>query len=507
MRIIKHLVIAMVVNILPVLVFAQQKTYNITAYGAKPSLRLNNGKSIQKAIDDAASHGGGMVLVPAGTYITGPLVLKTGVELHLDDDALLMGSTNRMDYPKDKMAVISAVSQQNIAITGNGIIDGQGRELVENVFVLLRQGIIKDKEWLLKRPTESNRPGVLHFYDCTNVKVTGVTIKNAACWVQNYKKCSQVVINHIRVISTAYWNNDGIDIVDSKDVRITNCFVNAADDGICLKSEERSGRCENIYVENCTVRSSASAFKLGTGSLGTFKNITVKNLTVYDTYRSAVALETVDGADMENINVSNVQAKNTGNAILIRLGHRNSDDKYSTIKHVYIGNVKAEIPSAKPDIGYPVEGPPPKVPPHNLLPASITGIPGHAIEDVILENIEITYGGGANKEKAYISTDLLSTVPEQIPNYPEFTMFGELPAWGLYVRHAKGIKLKNVTLKLLENDFRPSMVFDDVNGLDVQGLNLPNAKVLPTVILNKVTSPSLKSINLPGENQNAVKTQ
>ena len=506
MRSSNRLLLVCTILLLPAITFAQKKIFNIIAYGAKPSLNINNGPSIQKAIDAAAIKGG-KVIIPAGVFVTGPLVLKSNVELHLNDNALLLGSTQRLDYSKGKMAVVSARSQKNIAVTGNGIIDGQGRELVENVLMLLRKGTIQDKEWLLKRPTESNRPGIFYFYDCTNINISGVTVKNAACWVQNYKNCRQVTIDRIKVQSTAYWNNDGIDIVDSKDVKITNCFVNAADDGICLKSESKDGRCENVYVDNCTVRSSASAFKLGTGSLGAFKNITVRNLTVYDTYRSAIALETVDGADLENIDIRNVQAKNTGNALLIRLGHRNTDDKYSTLKHVYIANVKAEIPTGKPDVGYPIEGPLPKVPPHNLLPASITGIPGHAVMDVTLENIEITYGGGASKEKAYISTDSLSKVPEQIPNYPEFTMFGELPAWGLYVRHAEGIKLKNVTLKLANDDFRPAMVFDDVKGLAIQTLNLPNAKVSPAIILNRVTGSAITALKAPGNDKGAVKMQ
>ena len=176
----------------------------------------------------------------------------------------------------------------------------------------------------------------------------------------------------------------------------------ADDDGICLKSEDRNRRCENIYIANCTVRSSASAVKFGTASWGGFKNITVRDITVYDTYRSAIALEVVDGGVMEDIDIRNIKATNTGNAVFIRLGHRNKDAVISKLRRVHIANVKATIPKGKPDKGYPMEGPLLRYP-HNVFPASVTGLPGHPVEDVVLDNIDIQYEGGASKDSAYVS--------------------------------------------------------------------------------------------------------
>ncbi len=470
---------------------SQQKTYDITNYGAKFDLRFNNMTSIQKAIDAAAAAGGGKVLIPAGVFITGSLILKTGVELHLDDNAILMGSNKRLDYPNNRLAVISATGQQHIAITGNGIIDGNGRELVENSLKLLREGIIKDSEYLVKRP-KGNRTSIFSFSNCSNIVIKDITLKNSAAWVQNYTACSNLVIDHITVESTAYWNNDGVDLVDCKNVKLMNSFINSADDGICLKSDERNAMCENILVTDCTVRSSASAFKFGTGSVGGFKDITVRNLQVYDTFRSAIALESADGAIIDNIDIRNVIAKNTGNAIFIRLGHRNKDDRYGSINHVYIANVKADIPYGKPDIGYPVEGPPAKTGTHNLLPAIIVGIPGHSVRSVTLENIEISYGGKANKDQAYISTDSLGKVPENITGYPEFSMFGELPAYGLYVRHAVNIIMKNVKINLGDSDFRPAIIFDDVKSIAINGLKLPANTTLPSLVFNRVDNSFVK---------------
>lgn len=469
-----------------VAVFAQ-KEYDITNFGAKPGLTYNNALSIQKAIDLASASGGGIVIVPEGNFLTGPVLLKNNVELHLKKDAILWGSTQRMDYAPGKMAIISAFGQHHIRISGKGIIDGQGRDLVENALSLLRAEKIQDEEWLIKRPTELNRANLIYFKNCNDIKVTGITLKNSASWVQNYKECENVVIDSMTVHSNCYWNNDGIDIVDSKKVSITNSYFNAADDAICLKSEISDGSCEDIRVENCTLRSSANGFKLGTGSVGGFRNIKVRNLTVFDTYRSAIALETVDGAYLENIDIDGVKGKNTGNAIFIRLGHRNKDDRFSTIKNVNIRNVKVEVPSGKPDIGYPMEGPVPKVAPHNLVPASVTGLPGHEVESVILENIEIIYGGGASKDRAYVSLDELDKVTENEAGYPEFTMFAELPSWGLYTRHAKNMTISNFKLSLKEADFRPAFIFDDVKKLSLDHIEVPDNGAVPAIVVKNVT--------------------
>ena len=306
--------------------------------------------------------------------------------------------------------------------------------------------------------------------------------------------------------STTYWNNDGIDLTDCKDVRLTNSFINAADDGICLKSEDRNRRCENIYVANCTVRSSASAIKFGTASFGGFKKITIRDITVYDTYRSAIALECVDGGVMEDIDIRNIKATNTGNALFIRLGHRNKDSVTGQLKHVYIGNLTAAIPAGKPDKGYQTEGPEVRYP-HNVFPASVTGLPGHPVEDVVLDNIKITYEGGASKDTAYVGLDALSGITENVSGYPEFSMFGELPAWGLYARHANGLQLKNIQLSFKQPDFRTACVFDDVNNLKLDDLRIPSYATLPVLLLNHVPSPSMNKLQLPVDAGKAIRIQ
>jgi polygalacturonase len=487
--------------------FGQKKEYLITSYGASGDGITNNASFIQKAIDKATASGGGKVVIPAGKFLSGIIQLKSGVELHLNAGAVLLASAKRSDYGAEKAyPFISATNQQNISITGKGTIDGQARELMKDVFKMLNEGTLQDEEWKVKRPGEKNRPLLLVMKGCKNVRVTKVTLKDAANWVQRFDNCTNLTIDSITVESVAYWNNDGIDIVDSKNVKITNSKINASDDGICLKSEDPESRCENVYVANCRIRSSASAFKLGTGSAGGFRKIKVRDLYVYDTYRSAIALECVDGGVLEDIDIRNVTARNTGNALFIRLGHRHNAKKPGQLHKVYIANVHVEVPLQKPDKGYETEGPPVKEQPQNKAPSSITGLPGEYVDDVTLENIEIVFAGGARKEVAFLSLDSLK-VPERPAQYPEFTMFGELPAWGFYVRHASNIKMKNIRLIYMEEDYRPAFVFDDCAQVKMNDVTINSGKELPFILLHNVNYSTLKNIVLPSADKKGIRYQ
>ncbi len=512
--------------------FCQIKSYNIIDFGAKADGVTNNSTAIQKAIDKASSNGGGKVVIPPGNFASGVIIMKSDVELHLEAGARLLGSVNIGDYDRSiALALIVAKEQKNIAVTGPGVIDGQAGEFVKTLFSLLNDGTITDPDWKTKRPNESNRPKIIEFNKCDHVKVSGIKLMNPAGWTQNYNKCTNVIIDGIKVQSTAYWNNDGIDISDSKYVKVTNCEINAADDGICLKSEDPADFCDSIYIGNCKIRSSASAFKIGTASHGGFKNIIVRDLTIYDTYRSALAVECVDGGFIENVDIRKIYAKNTGNAIFIRLGHRNAEGEVGYLKGIHIENVKAEIPLRKPDLGYPFEGPPDylrfrtkspdeikrpdlgypytKLPkwPYNLIPSSITGIPGYRVEDITLENIEIYFEGAADKNLAEIKLDSLDQVQEYESRYPEFSMFGELPAWGFYVRHASDIKMKNVTLRYKEFDFRPALIFDDVKNIDLEDVDIKTGEELPIILFNNSEEILTKNLKLPIESNEAVKFQ
>ena len=194
------------------------KDYNILDYGAVPDGFALNTIAIQKAIDQAHADGGGRVLIPAGRFLSGSIVMKSGVEIHLVKNAVLLGSTRVKDYINLNRwkALVLADGQNNIAITGKGTLDGQGRQLALSIDSLFYVGQIDSTEYTFpeRRPREFLRPQIIEFVKCKNIKVTGVTIKNSASWVQTYELCENIIIDQIKVISDAYWNNDGIDIGD-----------------------------------------------------------------------------------------------------------------------------------------------------------------------------------------------------------------------------------------------------------------------------------------------------
>jgi len=483
-----------------------QKEFLITDYGSKADGKTVNTIAIQKAIDAAFKNKGGRVVFPKGRFLSGSIVLKSNVTLYFEEESVLLGSTNPKDYfnmafdgrpdsPKkddnSQMALILAHKANNIALKGKGTIDGQGLKLALNIDSLHHAGVAVDPKYSLRRnrPNETMRPKLFRFSQCNKVVVEELKAGEASCWGLSFELCSNLTLDNLKIVNRSYWNNDGIDITDCKNVKVTNCDINAADDGICLKSYYPGYSNDSVYIANCTIKSSASAIKFGTASFGGFKNVTIKDIKVHDTFRSAIAIESVDGAVIENIDVSNIEAENTGNAIFIRLGNR-SGDRPGSIKNISIKNIKVQVPFGRPDSNYDLRGPEVDFF-HNPFPSSIVGLEGYVVENVTLENIEINYPGRASKGMAYIPINRLNQVPEAAKEYPEFSMFGELPAYGFYVRHANGITMKNIKLTLADTDFRPAFVFDDVQNLKMDIIDFPK-KNEKQLVLKDVVSTTLE---------------
>ena len=442
---------------------------------------------LQQAIDHIAKNGKGTLVLTSGTYLSGSIFLKSGVTLKLEKGAILLGSANPYDYKlvdvgvsgddtrhdNACMALVMAQNAQHIAIENEGVIDGNGLQLALNADSLHHTGELVDAHYNVRRqrPSELVRPKLFFFTGCDDVCINGGEYRSSANWGLSFDLCSHMVLTGLKVHNRAYWNNDGIDITDCQHVRITGCNINSADDGICLKSYHTESANQDIVIDNCNIISSASAVKFGTASWGGFKNIEIGNIRVKDTFRSAIAIESVDGAMIDSVYVHDIHAENTGNAIFVRLGQRAGKQKGS-IDHVVIRNLYCQVPFGKPDEAYDLRGPGIDAI-HNPIPSSITGIPTNLIGSVTLENITIQYPGRATKGHAYIPLWRVKDVPEQITKYPEYSMFGELPAYGFYLRHAKNITMKNVKLLLEESDYRPAIVADDVESLVAEELK-PN---------------------------------
>jgi polygalacturonase len=474
------------------------KDYLVSDFGARADGITLNTCTIQKAIDFIHENGGGRLIFEAGNYLTGSIYLKSNVILQLNYGATLLGSTNPWDYIKDKkigwMSMIFAVNQENIGIAGKGTINGRGFITANNMVAYIHRGIYTDP-LKLDRPNETNRPQNIYFRECKNVTVTGITLRDPASWNQTYDQCKKLYVADIYVDSKSYWNNDGIDVVDCDSVEIRNCYFDAADDVICFKSHDARSICQNVIVDNCVGRSSANGLKFGTVSRGGFRNFKVTNLTIFDTFRSAITFAAVDGGEIENIVVDGVRAINTGNVIYLRIGDRWSQGKKPFMKDIYISNVYAEVPYGKPDAGYNYEGPVEDLP-RNISPASIVGLPDYKIQNVKLKNIEIVYPGAGNPlyAKRGLTPAELDSIPEMRTAYPEFSQFKELPAWGFYLRHVEGIEFENVTLTALKKDYRPAIVMDGVTGATCSEMkfNEPESEGK-----NQIFQYKCKNVNIP----------
>jgi polygalacturonase len=432
----------------------EARVFDVHSYGAVGDGVAADTKALQGAVDACHAVGGGVVLLTAGTYRIGTVWLKSNVELRLVEGAELLGSLSLADYSKDNQGAIEgpafdecllyAENAENIRITGDGSVNGRGSE--KNFPIKLEGGSLGD------------RPMLIRFVDCQNIVFSGVTLKDAASWCTHLVSCEDIVIRGVKIDSHVNRNNDGLDLDGCKNVLIENCNIRSGDDSICPKSTT-TRICENIVVKNCRVQSNTSAFKCGTSSRGGFKNITVSNCDFSDTRMGAIKLLAVDGGIMEDITIENIVMNNVEGPIFIRLANRGRTYHKPTeqiqgkdvepegaavgsCRNIRIRNIKATVTS---DI-------------QKRCGIMISGIPGHCIENVVLENIEVSYPGGGTAE------DAAREVPEDIARYPEQFFFGVLPSWGAYIRHARHVEFRNVKMSVRSPDAREKFVLVDVEG-------------------------------------------
>lgn len=466
----------------------QTGIYNIVDFGSVGDGKTLNTKTIQSAIDVCHKAGGGTIYFPAGRFLSGTLYIKSNITLLLDAGAVLLGSTNLDDYPQTipdyrsnsdnytERSLIYAEKAENIAIAGKGILDGQGE--------------LFTKEQLPFK----NRPYMLRIIECKNITIRDVTLQNSPMWVQHYLACENVVIDGITVKSRrANQNNDGIDIDCCDKVRISNCFIDSEDDAICLKATSNRP-CKNVTVTNCVITSHCCAFKCGTESNGGFQDITVTNCTIYDTRNSGIALELVDGGEFNRISISNITMTNVNNPIFIRLGNR-ARPWLAKSQHASSSNVEFGQGLEKPGMGsmqniiisniqatgaglFNERDP---LPIHReshdpRIGCTITGLPGYSVKNVTLENIRITFAGGGTIE------DYKREIPENPEDTPTYQMLGITPAYGFYFRHVQNIRFRNIDLAFEKNDYRPAVVFDDVQDLTISDLSAQVSKNTPALI-------------------------
>ena len=309
-----------------------------------------------------------------------------------------------------------------------------------------------------------HRPCLIWFDECTNVRVQGVTFTSSGFWTETYTMCRNVHVDGITVTDSTFDNNDGCNIIDCENAIVENCDINALDDGICLKAYTPTG-CKNVIIRNNRVRSLCNGIKAGTDSSGGgFQNILIEHNTIWDTGIAGIALELVDGGLMQNVVVRDIQMDVVETPIFIKLGDRNrpmyvdgEEKKTHTgvLRDVHISGIRATVDNAK-------EFNEAERRKHNYHPyaSSITGIPGHYVERIYIDDVDIEILGGFPPQTEEAAG---REVPENSRRYPENRMFGALPAYGFYIRHAKDVRMTNVRVAIRQKDARRAFVLDDVH--------------------------------------------
>jgi len=446
---------------------------NIEKYGAIANGLTLNTKAIQNAIDECNRTGGGKVIFPAGKYLSGTIALKNNVTLLLQKDAILLGSTNVKDYQNlDPFteglgigvgwALIAAIDVKNIGIEGEGIIDGQGAKVKAEQ--ILTDNRPESQRW-------GRRPFLLRVVRCDGVTINGITLHYSAAWTSHYFQTRHLTIKNIKIVSVGVAHNDGIDIDGCQDVSITKSDIESGDDGLCFKTTSSKMPCSNIVVSGLRIKSNQGAIKMGTESMAAFENIKISDCYIYNTTNGGIKLLSVDGAHLHNIEISDITMVEVKTPILIRLGSRlsvfrkeqDAQQQTGVLENVVIRNVKAKAADNAQIM-----------PPSGVL---ITGIPGHPIKNLTLQNIEIQLAGGGTVENSR------QIVPEAIDKYPEVKTFGpRVPAYGIWARHVEGLRLINVKFSLGTNDLRPAFICEDGKNIELRDWAIPETSAAECII-------------------------
>jgi len=353
--------------------YGQNGMFNVRDFGA-----VNDGvtlctKSIQETIDKCAERGGGKVIIPPGSYLTGPLFLKSNICFEVLPGATLLFNDDIANCPiidgkwegierKVYASLFTGFDLSNVSIIGRGTINGQGKKWwdASDITKKIRRekGLFKIREPENPDgcPLKVPRPRLVNLYNCNNVLIGEITFINSPAWTIHPVYCENITVENISIIQPYESpNTDGINPESCKNVRIMNCFVDCGDDCITIKSGyNEDGRrvgepCENIVISNCTFAHGRSAIGIGSEMSGGVKNVSVSNCVCKDTYRGLrIKTNRERGGTVENIRADNIIMTDVETAVSIDMFYRNRNsepapvtEKTPTFRNIHISNITA----------------------------------------------------------------------------------------------------------------------------------------------------------------------
>jgi polygalacturonase len=412
-------------------------------FGAKADGSTRDTAAIQAAID-ACAETGGTIHLHGGTYLSGMITLKSRETLQIDAGATLKGTQNDDDYPtvnpptdnsqlsNCRKSLVYAESATNIAITGKGAIDGSGG-------APQWQGSSKDHP-------ERTRPMAIFTVLSSNVTITDITVKDAAMWAVVSMEDDHVLIHGIHVHSPFGGTRDGIDLVDCHHAVIENCDVYSEDDSICLKSGSAKGIYDVTVRSNTVLQSSvANGLKLGTASTGSFRDVLFEDISVSNVDKAAMAVESVDGAVIQNVVFRRIKFQNAGTPVFVLLGKRGNPPRVGSINGVTFDNIVGSHP--KHAWGSAISG-------------SVVDGTTYSPTNIAFHDVHVTFQGGDSK--------VPPTPPEYVGQYPDPNLWGDLPAYGYFLRHVDHVSFDGCTTSLAGTDARPAVAKSDARNLTTQ---------------------------------------
>jgi len=471
---------------------ARGLAYDVGAFGATGDGKAIDSPAINRAIDEAAAAGGGTVYFRAGNYLCYSIRLKSRVAIYLEAGATIVAAEPASDAAHGYDLAESNEPWESYQDYGhnhwhNSLIWGEGLEGISMGGPGLIWGKGLSRGW--GAGPKAEKPGVANkaiaLKNCRNVILRDFSILHGGHFGILATGVDNLTIDNLKIDT----NRDGMDIDCCRNVRITNCSVNSPwDDGICLKSSFALGYAratEMVTISNCLVagsyeegalldgtfrRFAANAkvprtgrIKFGTESNGGFQNITIANCVFEGC--SGLAIETVDGAVIEDVSVTNLTMRDIAGApIFMRLGARMRGPGGAAVgvmRRVILSNITCSCAGSR-------------------IGSIVAGIPGHPIEDVKMSDIMIVHPGGGTKEEAQ------RQLAEKEKEYPEPNMFGTTPAYGFFIRHARGVEMAGIKIEYVGEDLRPAFVIEDVEGADFGRIKVAVTPGVPAFALSNV---------------------